>query len=78
MLDRAAREGPPRLERISEGAAALAATRMLMGGGTAGNEQEHAHLMARVLEAMREMRAYRAAGTPARGVADAIEAELAA
>ncbi len=78
LLDRQARDGSPRVERISEGAAALAAARMLMGGGTAGNEKEHAHLMARVLEAMRDMRAWRAAGTPASGVADAIERELAA
>jgi hypothetical protein len=51
---------------------------MLMGGGAAGNEQEHTALMARVLEAMSGMRAYRAAGTPPARVADALERELAA
>ncbi len=78
LLDRRAHNGPARIERISEGEAALVAARMLMGGGTSGNEQEHAELMARVLESMTEMRAYRAAGSPPALLADALERELAA
>lgn len=78
LLDRRSHNGPARIERISEGEAALVAARMLMGGGTSGNEQEHAELMARVLESMMDMRAYRAAGSPPAGLADALERELAA
>ena len=49
-----------------------------MGGGTAGNAQEHAHVMAQVLEAMSDIRAYRAGGSPPAALADALERELAA
>jgi hypothetical protein len=78
LLDSSLHHGTAQLQRIGEGEAALTATRMLMGGGAAGNEQEHANLMARVLEAMSDMRAYRASGSPASALADALERELAA
>lgn len=76
LLDGISHRGPARVERMGEGEAALTAARMLMGGGATGNQQEHTVLMAQVVEAMSDMRAYRAAGTPAAAVADALELEL--
>lgn len=78
LLDSTRHGGPARIQRISEGEAALEAARMLMGGGVTSPEQEQADLMAQVLEAMTDMRAYRAGGTPPSAVADALERELAA
>lgn len=78
LLDADRHTGSAHLQRISEGEAALVAARMLMGGGATGTHTEQADLMARVVEAMSDMRGYRAGGTPAAAVADLVERELAA
>ena len=78
LLDGATHGGPMRLERVSEASAALAAARMLIGGGAMGTQQEQAGVMAAVVEAMSDARAYRAAGSPPDALASALEQELAA
>ena len=78
MLSETDRPGPARLEKIGPAEAALAAARALMGGGTSSNSEEQADLMARVLEAMSDLTAYRAGGSPAAALADALERELVA
>ena len=78
LLDGATHGEPLRLEPIGEASAALAAARMLIGGGAVGTQQEQAGVMAGVVEALSDARAYRAAGSPARDLASALERELAA
>ncbi|HEY2805343.1 MAG TPA: hypothetical protein VGI92_05740 [Gemmatimonadales bacterium] len=78
ILEAATHHGPARLETIGAAEAALIAARALMGGGTSSNSEEQAELMARVLEAMSDLKAYRAAGSPASSVADALERVIAA
>jgi len=67
LLDSARHTGAAHLQRISEGEAALAAARMLIGAGAVGTHTEQADLMTRVVEAMSDMRGYRAGGTPRAG-----------
>ena len=78
LLDGTRHRGEVQLDPIGEGEAAVNTARMLMGAGATGTQQEQAHVMAGVVEAMSDMRAYRAGGTPAAAVADALERELAA
>ena len=77
MLSETARPGPARLVKASPAEAALTAARALMGGGTSSNSEEQADLMARVLEAMSDLTAWRAGGSPAAALADVLERELA-
>ncbi len=78
MLSETTRSGPARLDRVSPAEAALTAARALLGGGTSSNTEEQADLMARVIEAMSDLAAYRAGGSPAAALADALEQELVA
>jgi len=78
LLDRAWHEGPARVERISEGGAAVRVARMLIGAGAGRSEQEQTEIMVRVLEAMRDVTAWRVAGADPAAVAGALERELAA
>jgi len=78
LLDQADHAGPPLIERTSDGSAALRAARMLIGSTPARGKEEHTSIMIKVLEAMSDVTAYRARGTPPAALADALERELAA
>ena len=78
LLDAASHKGPAALERASDGAAGVTAARMLIGADVTRPGSEQADLMVRVLEAMREVRAYRARGADPAGLAVALEREAAA
>ena len=78
LLDRAGHGSSPRLERTSEATAALETARMLIGDEHGHRQEEHAAIMVAVLEAMTDLTAYRASGSPPAALADALELELAA
>ena len=78
LLDATSHTGPATLEPVSDGAAAVAAARMLIGVGAERPESEQAHIMVRVLEAMQDVRAYRAGGAEPGALATLLEQELAA
>jgi hypothetical protein len=78
LLEKEGHQGPPRLEPVSEGEAALRTARMLIGGAAEQTEGNQADRMLRVLEALSGVKAYRARGTPAAALAAAVELELVA
>ena len=77
-LDPAGHHGPPRLQRTSEGAAAVETTQLLIGGLAGRSQEERTATMGAVLEAMSGLTAYRACGGPPGALADVLERELAA
>ena len=78
LLEKEGHQGPPRVELVSEGEAALRTARMLIGSAAEHNERDQADRMLRVLEALGGVKAYRARGTPPGALAAVVETELAA
>lgn len=78
LLEKAGHQGPPCMELVSEGEAALRTAGMLIGGAVKQTEGDQADRMLRVLEALSGVKAYRARGTPPAALARALELELAA
>lgn len=76
LLESDAHRGPARVERTSEGAAAVLVSQRLLG--RRGSADEQARLTVQVLDALSDAAAYRASGGDPAAIAVALEQELAA
>lgn len=76
LLDAGHRRGPGRVERSSEGEAAVYVTQKVLGGAAGGAARKDATVQ--ILDGLVDVAAYRAAGNDPAAVADALEREVAA
>jgi hypothetical protein len=74
LLERREHRGPARVERTSEGAAAVVVSQRLLG--RRGSADEQARLTVQVLDALRDVTAYRVSGGDPAAIAVALEKEL--
>ncbi|MDO8666150.1 MAG: hypothetical protein Q7J79_06025, partial [Gemmatimonadales bacterium] len=63
LLDREAHRGPARLERMSEGEAAVLVTQTMLGVHHDGFTETRGNLAVRLLESLTNVTAYRAGGS---------------
>lgn len=77
VLDGSRHDAPVRVERMSEGEAAVRVSTALLSAG-AGRGPAWSEIMVRVLEALRDVVAWRAGGGPPAALARAVAAEVAA
>lgn len=77
LLEASRHAGSGRVERTSEGAAALEVAQALIGADLAPNQTERAGLMTSVLDALADVEAFEARGGSPRALAAALEAAVA-